>query len=228
MRPEPPAGGIDLFVLGASGHGREMAELVRAAGDEEDFENLTLRGFLDDQPRLKGTSVAGYPVLGTLDDSRLQNAAAVLGVGYPRTKAQVFRRVSSREIRWPAVVHPSASLGSPLEVARGVVVQAGVVITTGVELKEFATVNVSASLSHDVHMEPFSTVSPGVRVAGNVRIDEGAFIGIGVSIIQGVTIGAWSVVGAGAVVIDDVEPNTVVAGVPARVISRREEGWQHA
>ena len=41
-------------------------------------------------------------------------------------------------------------------------------------------------------------------------------------VIEGVHIGQGAVVAAGAVVVNDVEPNTVVAGTPARVIKRKD------
>ena len=44
------------------------------------------------------------------------------------------------------------------------------------------------------------------------------FIGAGATVLPGVTIGENAVVAAGAVVNKDVAPNTVVAGVPARMI----------
>lgn len=48
-------------------------------------------------------------------------------------------------------------------------------------------------------------------------IKRGARIAIGVSVLPGVTIGENSIVGVGAVVTKDVEENTIVMGVPARV-----------
>ena len=57
----------------------------------------------------------------------------------------------------------------------------------------------------------------GLR-AGEVKIKDDVWIGAGVIILSGVTVGECSVVGAGAVVTKDVEPYTVVAGVPARKI----------
>lgn len=44
--------------------------------------------------------------------------------------------------------------------------------------------------------------------------------GSGVTVLAGVTIGENAVVGAGAVVTKDVAPNTIVAGVPAKVIKK--------
>jgi acetyltransferase-like isoleucine patch superfamily enzyme len=55
-----------------------------------------------------------------------------------------------------------------------------------------------------------------------VRICEDAWIGARAIILKGVTVGPRSVVGAGAVVTKDVPPDTIVAGVPARVVARIE------
>lgn len=51
-----------------------------------------------------------------------------------------------------------------------------------------------------------------------VKICEQASIGSGAIIMGGVTIGKGATVGAGAVVTKDVEANSVVAGVPARLL----------
>ena len=77
-------------------------------------------------------------------------------------------------------------------------------------------------LSHQ-HLEEFCekplSVSPQEFKA--VIIEEGAEVGMGSIILPGVTIGKNSIVGAGAVVTKDVEPYSVVVGVPARFIRKR-------
>jgi len=51
-----------------------------------------------------------------------------------------------------------------------------------------------------------------------VVLKRGCYLGAGCLVLPGVTIGERAVVAAGAVVTRDVPPDTVVAGVPARVV----------
>lgn len=53
-----------------------------------------------------------------------------------------------------------------------------------------------------------------------VHICKGAWIGGGAIILPGITVGERAVVGSGAVVTHDVEPRTIVAGNPAKVIKK--------
>ncbi len=57
-----------------------------------------------------------------------------------------------------------------------------------------------------------------------VVVEDGSDIGIGSILLPGVRIGEGAIVGAGSVVTRDVEPYTVVGGVPARLLRRRAEG----
>lgn len=55
-----------------------------------------------------------------------------------------------------------------------------------------------------------------------VEIGDDVWIGTGVSIMPGVKIGSGAVIGAGSVVTKDVEPYSIVAGVPAKLMKYRE------
>lgn len=66
-------------------------------------------------------------------------------------------------------------------------------------------------------------VSQGYEKTQPVVIEDGAWIGGRVVLLPGVRIGKGAIVGAGAVVTKDVEPMTVVGGVPAKFIKNRED-----
>ena len=76
---------------------------------------------------------------------------------------------------------------------------------------------VIATLNHDLIPEKRGSMSPSpVKIGNNV------WIGAHATILPGVTIGNGAVVAAGAVVTKDVPENTVVGGVPAKVIKTVE------
>lgn len=71
--------------------------------------------------------------------------------------------------------------------------------------------------SHDINDSSFRAVFLPIK------IDDYVWIGCGAIVLQGVTIGKGAVVAAGAVVTKDVEPFTIVGGVPAKAIGKREK-----
>ncbi len=63
----------------------------------------------------------------------------------------------------------------------------------------------------------------GRLMTAPIRIDEGVWIASHVTILPGVSVGRGAVVAAGSVVATDVAPDTLVGGIPARVIRNLEE-----
>ena len=72
---------------------------------------------------------------------------------------------------------------------------------------------VLATLNHDLDPEKRQQLHPAP-----IHIGKRVWIGANATVTQGVTIGDNSVVAAGAVVNSDVPPDTIVGGVPARII----------
>ncbi len=74
---------------------------------------------------------------------------------------------------------------------------------------------VFATLNHGLSPEDRQNTYPAPIVLGR-----NVWVGSNATILQGVTIGDNAVIAAGAVVTKDVEPATIVGGVPAKVIRR--------
>lgn len=58
---------------------------------------------------------------------------------------------------------------------------------------------------------------------GDIKIGNDVWIGAGVTIVAGAQIGDGAVIAAGAVVRAEVAPGTIVGGVPARLLGRRDD-----
>ncbi len=63
----------------------------------------------------------------------------------------------------------------------------------------------------------------GHDLKGGIKVGNDCWFGAGASVMDGVTIGDGAVVASGAVVTRDVAPLTIVAGVPAKVMRRRDD-----
>ncbi len=77
-------------------------------------------------------------------------------------------------------------------------------------------------VNHDLNW-PFQDKYESLTSFGTIEVRDNCQIGIRATILPGVTIGPNAVVGACSVVANDVPPNTVVAGNPARPICTIDE-----
>ena len=93
------------------------------------------------------------------------------------------------------------------------------------DLNERIDIGDEVAIGHDaLFLTASHEVGPPFRRGGPltakpISIGDGAWLGARCVILPGVTVGVGAIVAAGAVVTSDVAPNTVVGGVPARVIS---------
>lgn len=215
----------DLAIFGAGGHAREIHQLVEDINQEKPRWNFL--GFLDSNRHLHRTYVHGFPVLGGEEWlCEHPRTALVIAVGSPAARMRIAERVAALgHTNYATLIHPTARVGTRVDIGDGTMICAGVVVTTDVRIGRHVILNVGCTVSHDSVLEDYATLAPGVRIAGNVRIGVGADLGTNSTVIPGRTVGAWSILGAGAVVVHDVPPNTTAVGVPARVVSERSPGW---
>lgn len=86
----------------------------------------------------------------------------------------------------------------------------------GITIEDDVFIAPNVSLLSEGH--PISPESRHSLLVGHIHIKRNAWIGAGAIILQGTTIGENAIVAAGAVVSKDVPDNTIVGGIPAKVI----------
>lgn len=113
------------------------------------------------------------------------------------------------------LVHPSAVVSPTVRLPEGIIIRVLAKIGSNAELGSFCGIGGGCYVGHDGTVESFADLSPGTHLASGVRVRHGARLGINCTIINNITVGEHARVAAGAVVTRDVEPLTLVAGVPA-------------
>ena len=86
----------------------------------------------------------------------------------------------------------------------------------GITIEDDVLIGPRVNLVTESH--PLDPEDRKALIAKPITIRRRAWIGAGATILPGVTVGENAVVAAGAVVSRDVPANTVVAGVPARIV----------
>ena len=199
-----------LFIYGASGHGRVVADVARLLGYE-------VAGFLDDAPGLVGGTMDGVAVLpGTALREFAVGTVLALGIGNNAVRGRLTEEMRTRGVTLPVLVHPTAILAGDVAVGEGTLVTARAVLNPGAVVGAAAIINTGAIVEHDCRIGDLAHVSPGAVLAGGVIVGARAHVGAGAVVLPGRTVGEGAVVGAGAVVTRDVAPCAVVLGVPAR------------
>jgi sugar O-acyltransferase (sialic acid O-acetyltransferase NeuD family) len=212
---------LRVLILGAGGHAQVVADiLLRSLEKRGVYKPI---GFLDDNPKLIGTTFLSLPVLGIiaqLDESK--HDAVIVAIGDNHTRARLFQLVKARGERVVSAVHPSATLAPDVCLREGAMICAGVVVNTGTVICDDVILNTGCTVDHHNYVGSHAHVAPGVHLGGNVHIGEGAFIGIGTAVIPGCSVGEWAMIGAGSVVTKDIPPYATAVGMPARVIMKKE------
>jgi serine O-acetyltransferase len=139
-------------------------------------------------------------------------ARPVYLAGFPtpaRMIAQLSRFLTGIEI------HPGARIGERLFIDHGM----------GVVIGETAIIGNDVTLYQDVTLggiAPSINSKAQVNVKRHPTLEDGVIVGAGAQVLGDIVIAAGARVGANAVVIKDVPANSVVVGIPARIVVPRE------
>lgn len=205
-----------LVIVGASGHGKVVADIAKLNGYQEIV-------FLDDDTSLR--ECAGYPVVGKTDDyCKVQqhgywNAKAidvVIAIGNAVVREKIQQRFEENGFRLATLIHPRAVVAESAQIGAGSVIMAGAVVNSFALLGRGCIVNTCASVDHDCVVSDFVHVAVGAHLCGTVATGTRIWIGAGAVVSNNVSVCSDCMIGAGAVVVRNImEPGTYV-GVPAR------------
>ncbi len=200
---------IDVVIIGAGGHGKVIADIVKLSGDN-------LLGFLDDTPHTD--NLCKFKILGCIDDyMSFPNAHFIIAIGNAQIRESIAEKLG--DAKYYTAIHPRAVVSDmDVKVGIGSAVMANAVISPSAHIGNHCIINTSAVVEHDNSIHDFAHISVGAKLGGTVTIGRKTWIGIGATISNNLTVCDNCMIGAGTVVINNIEESGTYVGIPAKKI----------
>jgi sugar O-acyltransferase (sialic acid O-acetyltransferase NeuD family) len=185
-----------LLLIGCGGHARSLIDLIESIGQWH------IHGLVG-LPEQVGSSVLGYPVIGSDGDlaSLLPaSSVAVLAIGQlpdPGPRQRLAGQLEQLGFRCPALISPHAFVSRYARLGPGTTVGHGVIVNAAAVVGAHCILNSGALIEHDVQIGDHCHISTGALVNGGVRVGSGSFIGSGAMIREGLELPDQTVIGAG-------------------------------
>lgn len=202
----------DIILVGGF---HEMIELCEHAG-------FNIIGIIDNELTRE---YYGYPVIGTDKDAislykQYSNCQVVITPDSPRLRKKLVGIYRAAGFSFATIIHPAATVSRFSTIGEGTVVQRGVNVSANTKIGNFCKLNTGCNVMHDNVIGDFATIAPNSVLLGYVSVGALGYIGANSTILPKISIGEECTVGAGAVVTQNVQPNLVVAGVPAKELAK--------
>ena len=202
-----------LAVVGASGHGKVIADIAEQLG--------FIVNFYDDAYPSK-TYIEHWPIHGTCADlialnnvSATLNNNVVVAIGNNEVRQQKIQLLQQNSFNIITLIHPTAVISPYAAIASGNVVFAGAIINAFAKVGVGCIINTAAVVEHDCTIDDFSHICPNVALAGGVSVGSNSWVGIGSQVKQLIAIGDNCLIGAGSTVVKNIPDNVTVFGSPA-------------
>lgn len=207
------------IIIGAGTYGEVYLAYLQEAG-------VDIIGFLDDAP--KSNVIKNIPVLGGIDSLPLLKdkygvEAVYCPLGNNKLRVKFLSYAKELGYKTPNYIHPSVEIGPNVTIGNeGIYILPRTIIMPWCQINNYVMISTGTIVSHHSHLEEGCFLSFGVNFGASIVAHKYVYCGISSTIMTGIKeLGENCLIGAGAVVIRDVEPNAVVAGVPAKVIKRK-------
>ncbi|PDS24654.1 hexapeptide transferase [Flavobacterium branchiophilum] len=211
-----------MLIAGAKGLAKEVLEVVYKQNPECNitfFDNIS-----NDLPRkLFGRFSILRDVKEVEHYFNTVDKKFTIGIGNPLLRKAIHDMFVEIGGEYVSTISNASEIGSfDVEIGKGTNVLSHAIFSNSVRLGIGCLVYYRTTITHDCVVGDFVEMSPGVTLLGRCKVGSYSQIGSNATILPKVKIGRNVIVGAGAVVTKDVPDNSMVVGVPAKIIRKLE------
>ncbi len=191
----------EVMIIGASGHGKVIADIIHKSGDK-------VCGYLDDDLSKPG-------VIGKVCDcEKYKDKYFIIAIGNNTIRKRIAEQYA--DLKYYTAIHPAAVIAENVAIGVGTAIMANAVINPSAAIGKHCIINTGAVIEHDNVIAGYVHVSPKAVLCGTVELGESTHIGAGSVVKNNIKIGSNITIGAGAAVVKSIEKEGIYAGVPAK------------
>lgn len=196
-----------VIFIGAGGHAKVLASILEATDSElvAVFDPDKTKEYFYDVKNEGDYITNAHP-----------EAKLLIAIGDNATRKRISQNISHE---FAQAIHPSAQIDRLVQLGQGVQVMSSAVINRATIIGHHCIVNSNATVEHDCTIGDFVHIAPGATICGGVTVGEESLVGANATVLPNCVIGKNVIVGAGTVVTKDIPDNTVVTGIPGKIIS---------
>jgi sugar O-acyltransferase (sialic acid O-acetyltransferase NeuD family) len=212
-----------IIIVGCGQHANVVLYNIKSQGKYE------VLGFFESNPNKVGSELHRLTVLecykerdlkGLIDKYRTNKF--FIGFGNMKYRKLVYEEFVSAGWEAVNIYHPNAVISDESKIGKGVLIEAGCLITPNPIIGDNVVVNTGSQVNHDNIIGNHVYIASGVVLSGGVTVEENTLIDDGVIVTLGRKIGANCIIGAGSIVTKNIEDALVAYGNPAKVIKTND------
>lgn len=207
-----------MLIIGAKGFAKEVLEVVHCLNQ---LDNLV---FYDDVNQdIPDLLFNQFQVLKSMDAAahyfKTVDTKFTIGIGNPVLRKQMYDAFLVIGGQLVSCISPSADVGSfDITIGVGTTILSGAKLSNGTKIGKGCVIYYNSIITHDCVVGDFVEISPSVTLLGRCRIGSFSQLGSNTTILPDVTIGKNVIIGAGTVVTQDIPDDSLVVGIPGKVI----------
>lgn len=211
----------EIYALGVGHNTPVFIDLALDCG----YEVVGLYHYNNDRT---GESDHGYEILGSFEDlfskKSLKGQNFLLTMGDSKIRTGLSKKIIDKGGVVPTLIHPTSVISKFANISDvGVYISAFSFVQADSSVGENTVILSHVNISHTSHVGKGCFLAGGSIIGAYTNMEDNVFIGQGALSISGkvATIGHDAYVGARSLLTKNVPPNTVVAGIPAKVIREK-------
>ena len=189
-----------ILLIGGGGHCKSVIDVIEQEGRFE------IAGIVD-KPKLLGSKVLGYPIIG--NDSDLSNLVkkyqyALITVGQirsPSLRVKLFNLANEAGFVLPSIISPNAYVSQHTSIGNGVVIMHNALVNANAVIGDNCIINSKVLIEHDCQIFDHCHISTNATINGGVVVESGCFVGSGSITKESITIQKNSFIKAGSLVV---------------------------